>query len=105
MKKSSKFLPVIGRSMWFSEYIFLEWSWAQMEIRFRSGCVMLHSRKIQENGSKPRWFRRESNYQVAWTFGAVDPTAAQQLYFRSCRVYAGSFIKVADKLRKLQKKG
>ncbi|WOH11109.1 hypothetical protein DCAR_0830588 [Daucus carota subsp. sativus] len=48
---------------------------------------------------------KKGNYREAWTFGAVDPTAAQQLYFRSCRVYAGSFIKVVDRLRKLQKKG
>ncbi|TXG70464.1 hypothetical protein EZV62_005399 [Acer yangbiense] len=31
MKKSSKFLPVIGWSMWFSEYLFLERSWAKDE--------------------------------------------------------------------------
>ncbi|XP_064936928.1 1-acyl-sn-glycerol-3-phosphate acyltransferase PLS1 isoform X2 [Musa acuminata AAA Group] len=31
MKKSSKFLPVIGWSMWFTEYLFLERSWAKDE--------------------------------------------------------------------------
>ncbi|GJS29027.1 1-acyl-sn-glycerol-3-phosphate acyltransferase 2-like protein [Tanacetum coccineum] len=31
MKISSKFLPVIGWSMWFSEYLFLERSWAKDE--------------------------------------------------------------------------
>ncbi|XP_078175630.1 1-acyl-sn-glycerol-3-phosphate acyltransferase PLS1-like isoform X3 [Carex rostrata] len=31
MKKSSKFLPVIGWSMWFAEYLFLERSWAKDE--------------------------------------------------------------------------
>ncbi|GJT62721.1 1-acyl-sn-glycerol-3-phosphate acyltransferase 2-like protein [Tanacetum coccineum] len=31
MKKSSKFLPVIGWSMWFSEYLFLKRSWAKDE--------------------------------------------------------------------------
>ncbi|KAL6643962.1 hypothetical protein ACP70R_018728 [Stipagrostis hirtigluma subsp. patula] len=29
MKKSSKFLPVIGWSWWFTEYLFLEGSWAK----------------------------------------------------------------------------
>ncbi|CAM8889217.1 unnamed protein product [Rhodiola kirilowii] len=31
MKKSSKFLPIIGWSMWFSDYIFLERRWAKDE--------------------------------------------------------------------------
>jgi hypothetical protein len=31
MKKSSKFLPVIGWSMWFSEYLFLERNWLTSE--------------------------------------------------------------------------
>lgn len=31
MKKSTKYLPVMGWSMWFSEYIFLERSWAKDE--------------------------------------------------------------------------
>ncbi|XP_016900869.1 1-acyl-sn-glycerol-3-phosphate acyltransferase 2 isoform X2 [Cucumis melo] len=31
MKKEAKFLPVIGWSMWFSDYIFLERSWAKDE--------------------------------------------------------------------------
>ncbi|KAI8031899.1 1-acyl-sn-glycerol-3-phosphate acyltransferase 2 [Camellia lanceoleosa] len=37
MKKSSKFLPVIGWSMWFSEYLFLERSWAKDERTLKSG--------------------------------------------------------------------
>ncbi|KAK4412985.1 1-acyl-sn-glycerol-3-phosphate acyltransferase 2 [Sesamum alatum] len=37
MKKSSKFLPVIGWSMWFSEYLFLERSWAKDESTLKSG--------------------------------------------------------------------
>uniref|UniRef100_A0A5B7AHZ5 1-acylglycerol-3-phosphate O-acyltransferase n=1 Tax=Davidia involucrata TaxID=16924 RepID=A0A5B7AHZ5_DAVIN len=41
MKKSSKFLPVIGWSMWFSEYLFLERSWAKDEITLKSGLRRL----------------------------------------------------------------
>ncbi|ESW34244.1 hypothetical protein PHAVU_001G136600 [Phaseolus vulgaris] len=41
MKKSSKFLPVIGWSMWFSEYLFLERSWAKDESTLRSGIQQL----------------------------------------------------------------
>ncbi|KAM7271680.1 hypothetical protein ACFE04_030894 [Oxalis oulophora] len=37
MKKSSKYLPVIGWSMWFSEYLFLERSWVKDEITLKSG--------------------------------------------------------------------
>lgn len=41
MKKSSKFLPVIGWSMWFSEYIFLERSWAKDETNLKSSFQRL----------------------------------------------------------------
>ncbi|GLT39727.1 hypothetical protein SLA2020_139030 [Shorea laevis] len=41
MKKSSKLLPVIGWSMWFSEYIFLERSWAKDESTLKSGLQRL----------------------------------------------------------------
>ncbi|XP_022634849.1 1-acyl-sn-glycerol-3-phosphate acyltransferase 2 isoform X1 [Vigna radiata var. radiata] len=41
MKKSSKFLPVIGWSMWFSEYLFLERSWAKDESTLRLGIQRL----------------------------------------------------------------
>lgn len=41
MKKSSKFLPVIGWSMWFSEYLFLERSWAKDENTLKSGLQQL----------------------------------------------------------------
>ncbi|XP_010906759.1 1-acyl-sn-glycerol-3-phosphate acyltransferase PLS1 [Elaeis guineensis] len=37
MKKSSKFLPVIGWSMWFAEYLFLERSWAKDESTLKLG--------------------------------------------------------------------
>ncbi|XP_010257310.1 PREDICTED: 1-acyl-sn-glycerol-3-phosphate acyltransferase PLS1-like [Nelumbo nucifera] len=41
MKKSSKFLPVIGWSMWFSEYVFLERSWAKDENTLKAGLKRL----------------------------------------------------------------
>ncbi|KAL2225927.1 UNVERIFIED_CONTAM: 1-acyl-sn-glycerol-3-phosphate acyltransferase 2 [Sesamum indicum] len=41
MKKSSRFLPVIGWSMWFSEYLFLERSWAKDESTLKSGLQRL----------------------------------------------------------------
>ncbi|KAL8133451.1 hypothetical protein AgCh_008781 [Apium graveolens] len=41
MKKSSKFLPVIGWSMWFSEYLFLERSWAKDENTLKLGFQRL----------------------------------------------------------------
>ncbi|KAK1267044.1 1-acyl-sn-glycerol-3-phosphate acyltransferase 2 [Acorus gramineus] len=41
MKKSSKFLPVIGWSMWFSEYLFLERNWAKDESTLKSGLLRL----------------------------------------------------------------
>ncbi|XP_047315385.1 1-acyl-sn-glycerol-3-phosphate acyltransferase 2-like [Impatiens glandulifera] len=41
MKKSSKLLPVIGWSMWFSEYLFLERSWAKDESTLKIGLRRL----------------------------------------------------------------
>ncbi|KAL6532904.1 1-acyl-sn-glycerol-3-phosphate acyltransferase 2 [Orobanche gracilis] len=41
MKSSSKLLPVIGWSMWFSEYLFLERSWAKDEGTLKSGLLRL----------------------------------------------------------------
>ncbi|CAL5437886.1 unnamed protein product [Camellia sinensis] len=37
MKKSSKYLPVLGWSMWFSDYVFLERSWSKDEETLKSG--------------------------------------------------------------------
>ncbi|XP_010554846.1 PREDICTED: 1-acyl-sn-glycerol-3-phosphate acyltransferase 2 [Tarenaya hassleriana] len=42
MKKSSKLLPVIGWSMWFSEYLFLERNWAKDENTLKSGLQRLY---------------------------------------------------------------
>lgn len=41
MKKSSKFLPVVGWSMWFSEYVFLERNWSKDEATLKSGFQRL----------------------------------------------------------------
>ncbi|KAF2605469.1 hypothetical protein F2Q70_00026635 [Brassica cretica] len=40
-KKSSKFLPVTGWSMWFSEYLFLERNWVKDESTIKSGLQRL----------------------------------------------------------------
>ncbi|KAK7272042.1 hypothetical protein RJT34_28396 [Clitoria ternatea] len=37
MKKEIKFLPVLGWSMWFAEYIFLERNWNKDELALKSG--------------------------------------------------------------------
>ncbi|XP_030453619.1 1-acyl-sn-glycerol-3-phosphate acyltransferase 2 [Syzygium oleosum] len=42
MKKEAKFLPVIGWSMWFSDYVFLDRSWAKDENTLKSGFERLH---------------------------------------------------------------
>ncbi|CAK7331006.1 unnamed protein product [Dovyalis caffra] len=41
MKKEAKFLPVIGWSMWFSDYLFLERSWSKDERTLQSGFERL----------------------------------------------------------------
>ncbi|XP_024376846.1 1-acyl-sn-glycerol-3-phosphate acyltransferase 2 [Physcomitrium patens] len=41
MKKSTKFLPVIGWSMWFSEYVFLSRDWAKDEKVLKNGYSSL----------------------------------------------------------------
>ncbi|XP_073271603.1 1-acyl-sn-glycerol-3-phosphate acyltransferase 2-like isoform X2 [Primulina huaijiensis] len=42
IKKEAKFLPVIGWSMWFSGYIFLERNWAKDESTLKSGFERLN---------------------------------------------------------------
>ncbi|KAK4492392.1 hypothetical protein RD792_003197 [Penstemon davidsonii] len=42
IKKSSMFLPVVGWSMWFSGYIFLERNWSKDENTMNSGFEELH---------------------------------------------------------------
>ncbi|GAV59027.1 Acyltransferase domain-containing protein [Cephalotus follicularis] len=41
MKKEAKFLPIIGWSMWFSDYVFLERSWSKDENTLKSGFKWL----------------------------------------------------------------
>ncbi|EEF48890.1 1-acyl-sn-glycerol-3-phosphate acyltransferase 3 [Ricinus communis] len=41
MKKQAKVLPIIGWSMWFSDYLFLERSWAKDETTLKSGFKRL----------------------------------------------------------------
>ncbi|GKU94050.1 hypothetical protein SLEP1_g7587 [Rubroshorea leprosula] len=41
MKSAVKFLPIIGWSMWFSDYVFLERSWAKDEETLKSGFKRL----------------------------------------------------------------
>ncbi|KAF3778457.1 1-acyl-sn-glycerol-3-phosphate acyltransferase 2 [Nymphaea thermarum] len=48
-KKSSKFLPVFGWSMFFSEYVFLERSWAKDQATLKAGLQML------EDFPQPFW--------------------------------------------------
>ncbi|XP_052192391.1 1-acyl-sn-glycerol-3-phosphate acyltransferase PLS1-like [Diospyros lotus] len=49
MKKSSKYLPVLGWSMWFSDYVFLERNWAKDEETLKSGFQHL------KNFPQPLW--------------------------------------------------
>ncbi|KAK8531859.1 hypothetical protein V6N13_131217 [Hibiscus sabdariffa] len=49
MKKSLKFLPVFGWSMWFSEQLFLERKWAKDESTLKSGLKRL------KNFPRPFW--------------------------------------------------
>ncbi|KAL6523242.1 1-acyl-sn-glycerol-3-phosphate acyltransferase 2 [Orobanche gracilis] len=73
MKKSSKFLPVIGWSMWFSEYLFLERSWAKDESTLKSG--------IQRLTDFPRPF---------WLALFVEGTRFTQAKLLAAREYASS---------------
>ncbi|KAK9273958.1 hypothetical protein L1049_018770 [Liquidambar formosana] len=49
MKKSLQFLPIIGWSMWFSDYVFLERNWAKDENTLKSGFQRL------EDFPQPFW--------------------------------------------------
>ncbi|OIW21111.1 hypothetical protein TanjilG_29760 [Lupinus angustifolius] len=42
MKKEVKYLPVLGWSMWFSDYLFLERNWAKDEAALKSGFQQLN---------------------------------------------------------------
>ncbi|XP_017977549.1 PREDICTED: 1-acyl-sn-glycerol-3-phosphate acyltransferase 2 [Theobroma cacao] len=73
MKKSSKFLPVIGWSMWFSEYLFLERSWAKDENTLKAG--------LQRLKDFPRPF---------WLAFFVEGTRFTQAKFLAAQEYAAS---------------
>ncbi|KAK2641103.1 hypothetical protein Ddye_022866 [Dipteronia dyeriana] len=49
MKKEAKCLPIIGWSMWFSDYVFLERNWAKDENRLKAGFKWL------EDFPRPFW--------------------------------------------------
>lgn len=76
MKKSSKFLPVIGWSMWFAEYLFLERSWAKDEQTLKSGLEKL------KDFPQPFWlalFVEGTRFTPAKLLAAQDYAASQGL--------------------------
>ncbi|KAF9664712.1 hypothetical protein SADUNF_Sadunf16G0046700 [Salix dunnii] len=76
MKKSSKFLPVIGWSMWFSEYLFLERNWAKDEITLKSGLQQL------KDFPRPFWlalFVEGTRFTRAKLLAAQEYAASQGL--------------------------
>ncbi|XP_061955803.1 1-acyl-sn-glycerol-3-phosphate acyltransferase 2-like [Populus nigra] len=76
MKKSSKFLPVIGWSMWFSEYLFLERNWAKDENTLKSGLQRL------KDFPRPFWlalFVEGTRFTQAKLLAAQEYAASQGL--------------------------
>ncbi|KAL5545584.1 hypothetical protein UlMin_005271 [Ulmus minor] len=73
MKKSSLFLPVLGWSMWFSEYLFLERSWAKDENTLKKG--------IQRRSDYPQPF---------WLALFVEGTRFTQAKLLAAQEYAAS---------------
>nr|CAD1837703.1 unnamed protein product [Ananas comosus var. bracteatus] len=76
MKKSSKFLPVIGWSMWFTEYLFLERSWAKDENTLKLGLQRLNDFPI------PFWlalFVEGTRFTPAKLLAAQEYAASQGL--------------------------
>ncbi|KAL3569163.1 hypothetical protein D5086_029053 [Populus alba] len=76
MKKSSKFLPVIGWSMWFSEYLFLERNWAMDENTLKSGLQRL------KDFPRPFWlalFVEGTRFTQAKLLAAQEYAASQGL--------------------------
>ncbi|KAJ4815919.1 1-acyl-sn-glycerol-3-phosphate acyltransferase 3 [Rhynchospora pubera] len=77
MKKSSKFLPVIGWSMWFAEYLFLERSWAKDENTLKVGLKRL------EDFPVPLWlalFVEGTRFTPAKLLAAQEFAAANGLH-------------------------
>lgn len=76
MKKSSKFLPVIGWSMWFTEYLFLERNWARDESTLKSGLQRL------QDFPRPFWlalFVEGTRFTQAKLLAAQEYAASQGL--------------------------
>ncbi|CAL9208948.1 1-acyl-sn-glycerol-3-phosphate acyltransferase PLS1-like isoform X2 [Musa acuminata AAA Group] len=76
MKKSSKFLPVIGWSMWFTEYLFLERSWTKDESTLKSGLQQL------KDFPRPFWlalFVEGTRFTPAKLLAAQEYAASQGL--------------------------
>lgn len=76
MKKSSKYLPVIGWSMWFNEYLFLERSWAKDENTLKSGLQRL------KDYPRPFWlalFVEGTRFTPAKLLAAQEYAASQGL--------------------------
>ncbi|XP_009395596.2 1-acyl-sn-glycerol-3-phosphate acyltransferase PLS1 [Musa acuminata AAA Group] len=76
MKKSSKFLPVIGWSMWFAEYLFLERSWAKDETTLKLGLQRL------KDFPRPFWlalFVEGTRFTPAKLLAAQEYAASQGL--------------------------
>ncbi|XP_072979244.1 1-acyl-sn-glycerol-3-phosphate acyltransferase PLS1-like [Typha angustifolia] len=76
MKKSSKFLPVIGWSMWFTEYLFLERSWAKDENTLKFGLQRL------KDFPRPFWlalFVEGTRFTPAKLIAAQEYAASQGL--------------------------
>ncbi|PKA53603.1 1-acyl-sn-glycerol-3-phosphate acyltransferase PLS1 [Apostasia shenzhenica] len=76
MKKSTKFLPVIGWSMWFTEYLFLERSWAKDEDTLKSGLQRL------KDFPQPFWlalFVEGTRFTPAKLLAAQEYAASQGL--------------------------
>ncbi|KAJ8490821.1 hypothetical protein OPV22_012542 [Ensete ventricosum] len=76
MKKSSKFLPVIGWSMWFTEYLFLERSWSKDENTLTLGLQRL------KDFPRPFWlalFVEGTRFTPAKLIAAQEYAASQGL--------------------------
>ncbi|KAK8923952.1 1-acyl-sn-glycerol-3-phosphate acyltransferase PLS1 [Platanthera zijinensis] len=83
MKKSSKFLPVIGWSMWFAEYLFLERSWAKDEqTLYIFFCILQSGLERLKDFPQPFWlalFVEGTRFTPAKLLAAQEYAASQGL--------------------------
>ncbi|KAM7509155.1 hypothetical protein LguiA_019608 [Lonicera macranthoides] len=80
MKKSSKLLPVVGWSMWFSEYLFLERNWDKDESTLESGLKRL------KDFPQPFWlalFVEGTRFTQAKLLAAQDYASSKGLHVPS----------------------